>query len=567
MLRWFANLPIIVKAFAAPVLLLICLFVLSARSYLFIAETGAGLDAMSHSKLPTWNAVERLNDALADTQLLLFRYVSWLNSGVDPATLKKAEDELQTRNADIARRIDALLASQDFPNSERKTLERVRDGWRKFEKLSKDSTEMGAVQPSMAVMMLGEVDDLLSALRKDTDQISQSIRLSSQNFATAMVESSRQSRLVLLAGLIIVLPASVLLSIIVALSIVTPIRHVTENMRAISKGNLGVNIGYAQRTDEIGRMMKAVAIFRQNAAQIRELEERQRAEQQRNVEMRKAEMNALALDFETSVKLIASRLGQTAKTMTASAVELARSATETRDQSAGMAEMIEVTSGSVQTVAGAAQRISQALQEVAAQVTQASDFVKFTAAETHRVGNEMAQLVKAVQDITSAVDVIQDIAAGTNLLALNATIEAARAGEAGRGFGVVAAEVKALAGQTERATSEISARIAAVNSSCSTVATSIGSIVKAMHNVESLSQAISGCVNDQASGTVAIADHAASARSCVEQAADMLARLRNAANQTDEASKTAEAEMHGLLRDADIVNQKVDMFLASVRSG
>jgi methyl-accepting chemotaxis protein len=565
MLRWFENRSIVVKAFAAPALLLLCLFALSAKSYIFIATTATGLDAISRSKLPTWNSVERLNDALADTQLLLFRYVSWLNSGVDRATLQKAEAELQTRNADIAQRIDGLLARGDFPADDRKILESVKEGWRKFEKLSKDSTEMGAVQPSMAVMMLGEVDDLLSSLRKDTDRIAQSIQLSSQSFATSMVRSSRQSRAILLGGIAVIFPVSVLLSIFVALSMVTPIREVTKSMLAISKGDLAGNIGYAHRTDEIGRMVKAVAVFRQNAAQIRELEDRRRAEQQRSIETRKDEMNALAAEFETSVKLIASRLSHTAKTMTASSVELAKSAAETRDQSAGMAQVIEVTSDSVQTVAGAAQQISLALQEVAVQVTQTSNFVKFTASETHRVGDEMGQLVKAVQDITSAVDVIEDIAAGTNLLALNAAIEAARAGDAGRGFGVVAAEVKALSGQTERATSEINARIAAVNSSCSTVAKSIASIVKAMNNVESLSQAISGSVNEQATGTVEIANSAASARSCVEQVSAMLERLRNAANQTDQTSKMAEAEMHGLLRDADMVDQKVDWFLTSVR--
>lgn len=566
MLRRLANLPIIVKAFAAPILLLVCLLMFGARSYLFIAETASGLDAMSRSKLPTWNAVERLSEALSETQLSLFRYVSWMNSGVDRATLKKSEDDLQARNAYISWRIDTLLAHGELPEHEHKLLEKVRDGWRKFGKLSKDAMEMGAVQPSMAVMMLGEIDDLLSGLHKNTDEIAQSIRLSSQDFAVAMVDSARQSRTILLAAFVVVIPLSVLLSILVALSIVRPVRNVTNKMLAISEGDLGTMIGYADRSDEIGRMVKAIGVFRENAAQIHELEGRQRAEQQRHADLRKAEMNALAADFEASVKLIASRLNETARKVTASSAELAKSAEATRDQSADVTEVVEVMSLSVQTVAGAAQQIAQAIPEVAGQVAQASEFVKATAAETKRVDNEMAQLTKAVQDINTAVGLIQDIAGSTNLLALNATIEAARAGEAGRGFGVVATEVKALSNQTERATREITARIEAVKSSCSTVATSIASIVKAMHNVEHLSQAIAGCVNDQAAGTSEIAGSAASAKGCVEKVADILTRLHEAANQTDGASKLAESEMQRLLRDADMVNQKLDTFIASVRA-
>jgi len=565
MLRWFQNLPITVKAFSAPLLLLFCLIGVSAKSYFFIANTAAGLESLSGAKLPTWNAVEWLSGAVTDTQILLFRYVSWLNSGVDAQTLRKAENEIETRDGVIISKIDELLTQGNLTRDERDKLKNVKQGWSKFKKLAKDAIEMGAVQPSMAVMTLGTVDDLLKSLRKDTDDISQSIKLATEDFATSMDQSAGQSRALLLGAIGIVIPLSIFVCLLVALSIVTPIRDVTRNMQAVSIGKLDASIGYADRSDEIGRMVKAIAVFRHNVAHIRALEERQHEEQRSNAEMRKAEMGALASDFETSVKLIASRLSEAARTINASSVSLARSAGETRGQSASMRQFAETASASVQTVASAAQQMSGTIQEIAAQVTKANDLVKFTAAETQRADDKIGQLVQATDHITSVVELIQEVAAGTNLLALNAAIEAARAGDAGRGFGVVAAEVKALANQTERATHDISARITAIRESCSTVAASIRSISEAMQDVESVSQTMAASVNEQAVATTEIASGAGSASNSVDKVAEMMLRLADAANRTDEASKTVEIETQGLLRDADTVNEKVDQFLAQVR--
>jgi methyl-accepting chemotaxis protein len=84
-------------------------------------------------------------------------------------------------------------------------------------------------------------------------------------------------------------------------------------------------------------------------------------------------------------------------------------------------------------------------------------------------------LSEHAKSIESILGLIRDIAGQTNLLALNATIEAARAGPAGRGFAVVAQEVKSLASQTARATDDIAAKIASIQSATrSTVATNAG---------------------------------------------------------------------------------------------
>ena len=94
-------------------------------------------------------------------------------------------------------------------------------------------------------------------------------------------------------------------------------------------------------------------------------------------------------------------------------------------------------------------------------------------------------LANATQQIDEVVGFIRTIAGQTNLLALNATIEAARAGDAGRGFAVVASEVKALATQTAKATEEISAQIAEVQSATRQAVDSVGAIAAIMGDIDS----------------------------------------------------------------------------------
>lgn len=186
--------------------------------------------------------------------------------------------------------------------------------------------------------------------------------------------------------------------------------------------------------------------------------------------------------------------------------ELAAQEANERIQRAALArgtkqeEINKHISKNVRTIEGLAASIEEmtmSINEIGSQVSRAVELVETTSSITGESVSQVEKLGTLTDEIGHVVELIRSIAEKTNLLALNATIEAARAGEAGRGFSVVAGEVKLLSAQTTDATGNIDAQVTAIQQESQEVVQSINRISQAIIGVSEISMAINAAIGQQ----------------------------------------------------------------------
>jgi len=176
----------------------------------------------------------------------------------------------------------------------------------------------------------------------------------------------------------------------------------------------------------------------------------------------------------------------------------------------------------------------------------------------------VGQLATGANRIGDVVKLIRAIAEQTNLLALNATIEAARAGEAGRGFAVVASEVKTLASQTAKATEDIGTQIAAIQTSTDEAVAAIRQISTVMNDITGFTTTIAAAVEEQSASTHEIARNIQEAASGAKELAGSMGVVSEAIRETNR-SASAVLDVSGTLADqAGTLQQAVDTFLHKV---
>ncbi|WP_375410115.1 methyl-accepting chemotaxis protein [uncultured Methylobacterium sp.] len=365
-----------------------------------------------------------------------------------------------------------------------------------------------------------------------------------------------------LLGLILVVGAG--MAFWIARSIIAPISGMTNAMTRLAAGETALTIPAQDAVDEMGEMAKAVDVFRRNAIARIELESEQVAQQ--SARQRRADrVDQLVRGFET-------KIAGSLDIVTSASTELdaARSMTgvagTTNSQALASSAAAEETSANVQTVAAAAEEMVASLQEIERQVHRSNEVAGHAASEAETTTGSMVNLAQAAEKIGDAVTMISNIAGQTNLLALNATIEAARAGEAGRGFAVVATEVKELAGQTARATQEISSQIAAIQAASAHALSAIQGIGRTIVSVNEITGTIAATVIEQTAATNEISRNAAEAARGTQDVSKNVAGVLASSSETGSAAQQVLMAAAELATQSLSVKQEVDSFLAEIRA-
>ena len=365
------------------------------------------------------------------------------------------------------------------------------------------------------------------------------------------------------AGIAVIIGA--LLAFFTGRAISRPITAMTTSMTRLAEGDESVAIPATDQTDEIGDMAKAVLVFKENMVRNRELQQAAAKEQEER-DRRAERVESLTQAFDKKAKETLAIFSTAASEMEQTSTTLSSAAEESSSQANAVAAASTQASANVQTVAASTEELTASIQEISRRVVESSKLADNAVGEADGSRKMVQQLVSSASRIGEVVKMITDIAEQTNLLALNATIEAARAGEAGKGFAVVASEVKALATQTAKATEEIRQQVEGIQGDTTTTADSIDAIGKRIQEISEISTGVAAAIEEQDAATQEISRNVTEAATSTQEVTTSIEGVRTAAQDTSASSCQMQQSSEALKSKASELNELVQQFLSEVRA-
>ena len=338
-----------------------------------------------------------------------------------------------------------------------------------------------------------------------------------------------------------------------------------RTMTRLASGDLSAEIKASRSNDEIDQMANALAVFREGIVQANAAAGEQAREQDAK-QKHAAMIDTLTRQFNQDADKALASVSSAAEHMKHSAEKMSRVASQAKQQTSTVSSASAQAASNVQTVAAATEELASSINEISRQVGESARIASEVVAQIARSEATVTELAQAANRIGEVVSLINSIAEQTNLLALNATIEAARAGEAGRGFAVVASEVKSLANQTAKATEGITSQVAAIQGSTGEAVDTIKGIGQIIQQMAEIANSVAAAVKEQGAATAEIARNVQQAATGTKEVSSNIAGVSAAA---EESGKTAEDVLELTVRltaESEALSGEVGRFLNRIKA-
>ncbi|TKT70306.1 methyl-accepting chemotaxis protein [Afipia massiliensis] len=343
------------------------------------------------------------------------------------------------------------------------------------------------------------------------------------------------------------------------------IASIVNPMKALGEGDLSANVPHQGEKTEIGTMADTLQVFKEALIAKKAADEAAAADADAKI-ARGQRVDSITRDFEKLIGELVGSLSSSSTELEAAANTLTTTAESTGKTSGEAAAASQEVSSNVQSVAVATEEITSSVGEIGRQVQESSRIASEAVRQAQKTDTSITELSQAAARIGDVVKLITAVAEQTNLLALNATIEAARAGDAGRGFAVVASEVKALAAQTAKATDEISAQVAGMQTATQESVSTIKEIGKTITLISEISSTIAAAVEEQGAATQEISRNVQQAASLSGEVATSITDVSRGAGETGAASGQVLSAAQMLSTDSNRLKIEVEKFLTNVRA-
>jgi len=584
------NIPILVKVAFGPVLT-IALLILTA--WIGLSGVDTQRDRLQHVVEVEYARAITLSDIVSEFENLngrVFRTLAFVASEDEETDLASDFADITTQLSEMQARLESF--AQLYSGAERQSLEESAAKLAEYAETLEVVLEMVELDFASGVSLLKPFEQNSAKLISSLNALAaKQVKAAEAEYDIANQES-QDVGFTLTVTTVIALIVSVVVVGFIAFQVTKSINKIAQSTLKLADGDMEIDL--ADRKDELGRIVSALAIFKDNLvenARMREEQERARAERKEQEEARRLEaeenqrreaeaerdrqmkleverrelMERLASEFDQQINSILQELRVEVQSVSDEASLVSSQAgtnVEVCSQLRGSSQRI---SGDIQTVAAATEEMSGTVQEIARQVAEASSVSQRAVSEADDSTTNVKKLADDAAKIGQIIGLIEDIAEQTNLLALNATIEAARAGDAGKGFAVVASEVKSLASQTTKATEEIATQVSGIQTATDSTVVSIENIGKTIRQIDEVSAAVAAAIEEQGAATQEINRTVNQANTEVQSLSEDSAHVADIAEKNGKAADTMTAATGQLAQKFENLEQAATAFLAAVR--